>query len=164
MKVRLLAAVFFFFFAAASGEEKIVFLVTIDYDKSAEEIMAAGKYDWVDGGVNSANFPPKQKGMAKIAVELLHFGWRISTPEAISKMEEMGYRPAELYEIAFLGKQHPDVQREFFIAALGSEWRDKKRNRFVPVLCALRGERHFRLSWGGGGWDGFFRFAAVKKL
>ena len=137
--------------------------VTVNYGLSVEDAVKLGRYDWVNSDIASKDFPTERKGADKVAVELIHFNHYISTKNALNELDKMGYRPAELHELLAFGAKHPDVQREFPIAALGSVWRFRSGRRGVPCLDGYGSERLLHLRWLGDGWYELCRFAAVRK-
>lgn len=137
--------------------------LSVDYGRGVEDGVKAGRYDWVNSDVNSRNFPTKRKGTTEVGVELIPFNRYILTDEALSELDRMGFRPAEIHELLAFGEEYPEVQREFPIAALGSVWQDPHGRRYVPYLGRRSSERYLRLGWVGLGWDGLYRFAVVRK-
>ena len=104
--------------------------LVVDYEKSIEDLIKEGRYAEADPDITSRNFPPKKKGVINVKVELIDFGGYILDVKALHKMEEMGYRPADIYELLTLGKKHPKLQLQFKIVALGSVLGGK----YVPYL------------------------------
>ena len=135
----------------------------VNYDLSVEDIVKLGRYDWANSDITAKNFPTTRAGKAEVAVELIHFNCYVSTKNALSKLNRMGYRPAELHELLFFGEKYPNVQREFPIVALGSVWQFRYGNRLVPYLYGNGSERNLCLNWVGGDWSEIYRFAAVRK-
>jgi hypothetical protein len=141
--------------------------IFVDYGRSVEDGVKAGRYGRVDFDITSRNFPTKRKGTAKIEVELIHFNRRISTDEALRKLDRMGYRPAELRELLAFGEKYPEVQREFPVVALGSVWLARSGSRRAPCLdwddsdhssCLELSIVEFDWTWTES-----CRFAAVRK-
>ena len=149
--------------AEASAQAGNIYLLSVDYGRSVEDGVRAGRYDWANSDINSRNFPTERKGPAEVEVELVHFNRGISTDEALGELDRMGYRPAEVHELLAFGEKYPEVQIEFPVVALGSVWRDRYGNRVAPCLLGLGSERGLDLLWTEYGWDKFFRFAAVRK-
>lgn len=136
----------------------------VDYERSAENAVMAGRYDWSDLDIISRNFPITRRGKSKVAVELIHFNRYISTDEALRELDRMGYRPAELNELLAFGEKYPDVQRGFPVIALGSVWLSPDGSRCVSCLDDGSGSaRSLDLSWVEGDWSDLCRFAAVRK-
>ena len=67
--------------------------LSVDYERSVEKGVKAGRYDWANSDINSRNFPTnKRKGMVGVAVELIHLHLNrvISTEEALHELHPMG--------------------------------------------------------------------------
>lgn len=137
--------------------------VSVDYSLSVKQVVKLGKYDWVNSDINDKNYKTGKKGKAEVAVELIHFNRPISSEDALKKIDQNGYRPAELHELLTLGEKHPNLQREFFIVALGSVWQDPNGNRSVPCLYRNASKRNLYLFWLGSDWADGWRFAVVRK-
>ena len=137
--------------------------LSVDYGRSVEDGVRAGRYDWANSDITSCNFLTKRKGMAEISVEIINFARYISTDGVLRELDRMGYRPAELHELLAFGEKYPDVQREFPIVALGSVWRHRYGDRGVPYLRRHGSGRPLNLHWVEDGWREFCRFAAVRK-
>jgi len=138
--------------------------VTVNYGLPVEEMVAAGSYDYVNSDITSEHFPAQGQGKQEKEITLFHFNRQISSKQAIKKMDEQGYRPAEPEEILTLGAEHPDIQRQFPIVALGSSWQHPvSGRRCIVCLWGRAGGRFVRLDFLEGDWDSDCRFAAVRK-
>jgi len=137
--------------------------LSVDYERSVEKGVKAGRYDWANSDITARNFPTERNGTAEVAVELVHFNRHVSTDEAFRELDRMGFRPAELHELLAFGEKHPEVQREFPVVALGSVWQFRYGSRFVPYLSGGDSERGLYLGWIGFDWFEVCRFAAVRK-
>jgi len=137
--------------------------LSVNYERSVEDGVKAGRYDWVSFNITSRNFPTKRKGTEKVALELINFNRSVSTDEALHELYRMGYRPAELRELLAFGEKYPEVQREFLVVALGSVWQNQNGYRHVPYLGRNGSRRHLGLNWLGDDWNEICRFAAVRK-
>jgi hypothetical protein len=143
--------------------KKIVYVISMDYAMSIEELVRLGKYDWINENITAKHFPTKRTGKAGIKIELVRFDRTISSEEALKEIDEMGYRAAEACELLTFGRYYPDVQREFPIVALGSFWQDDRGDRGVVCLYGGSGKRGDGIEWFGRDWNGDWRFAAVHK-
>jgi len=139
------------------------YLLFVDYGKSVEDGVKAGRYNWSNPNITSKNFPTKRKGTAVVEVELVHFNRYIWTAEILHKLDKMGCRPAELHELLAFGEKHPEAQQEFPVIALGSVWRDRNGHRNVPYLYEFGSKRLLGLDWIEEAWIRICRFAAVRK-
>ena len=137
--------------------------VTVNYNLSLAEMIEAGHYDRGDADITVERFPVKGESTQKLAVELVHFNRAISSENTIQELDAMGLRPATIEELLAFGAAFPDLQRKFPIVALGSS-SIIRGNRLVPCLYeddSMR--RRLNLYWGDIGWDGYYRFLAVRK-
>jgi len=139
------------------------YTLTIDYNRSVEDGVKAGQYDYANSDITSKHFPTERMGMPEVAVELIHFNRDISTDEAIHELDRMGYRPADLHELLALGEKYPDLQREFPVIALGSVWQKPGGFRSCAYLDGNDSRRYLYLDWVDFRWDDYCRFAAVRK-
>lgn len=157
--------------SASSSEEATPFSgdglkLTLDYSLSKLQMIAAGKYDYVNDFLRNNN-PIEGKiggsGQVEVTLELVHFDRGISTKDALKEIQKRGLEPAGIEHLLALGVKHPDLQREFSIVALGSVWRHSLGFRRVSYLWDGGGVRKLRLDWDDGGWLGNYRFLAVRK-
>ena len=139
------------------------FKVVVDYGRDLGQMIAGGKYDWVNENITRENFPTTGQGKQEREVVLFHFNRFISSDDVIKEMASAGYRPAMLEELLALGETQPELQRQFPIVALGSVWRVSGGFREVPYLDGCGAGRYLGLRCFGGGWCGGCRFAAVRN-
>jgi len=142
---------------------KNIFRVIIDYGKSLSEMVASGKYNWVNPDINAKNFSVEGTGKVEANIELIHFNRTMESDEVLRELDRMGYRPANLPELLAFGASYPEKQREFPIVALGSIWRRLGGRRNVAFLYSCAGGRKLDLGWCENGWGDRCRFAAVRK-
>lgn len=136
--------------------------ITVDYGLSFVEMIAAGGYDWKNGDITEERFPVKGIGKVERDVELVHYGYDISSEDAVKDLAKRGLRPATIEELLAFGTKYPDLQRKFPIVALGSSARVSVF-RYVPCLCGSDARRDLYLYWCGDDWDGCCRFLAVRN-
>ena len=150
------------------------FSILVDYTHSLAQMIAAGKYDWVNSDITDQHFPPPsiptglppstgsgQATKAELKVELVHFNRTISSNDAIAELKQKGLRPATIHELLAFGSTYPEEQRKYMIVALSSVWRYWDVNRGVPYLFSVGGRRRLSLGSFGGDWDAGDRFLAV---
>lgn len=137
--------------------------LTVNYDTPVGDGVKAGQYGWSDPNIISQHFPSKREGIQKVEVELIHFNRFISTDRALEGLDKLGVRPAELHELLALGEKYPELQSKFPIVALGSVWQDPRGYRYVPYLYCYGSRRKLCLYWIEDDWDGYWRFAVVRK-
>lgn len=140
-----------------------VIQVLVDYGRSVEDAVMAGKYNWTNENITSKNFPTEQSGKTETIIKLVHFNKVMSTDAVLRAFDEQNLRPATLPELLAIGEQYPELQREFPIVELGSVWVGPGGYRDVACLSRGGAERGLDRDWCGGGWIGGCRFAAVSK-
>ncbi|GEM_PF-6829718 len=91
-----------------------------------------------------------------------HFNRRIESEDAIREMDPQGYRPATHLEAHAFALANPELQRQFWIVALGSS-ATRGDGRFVAVLSSSSGRRILVRVWFGGEWGSGGRFLFVRK-
>ena len=137
--------------------------LSVDYERSVEKGVKAGRYDWANSNITSRNFPAERNGTAEVEMKLIHFNRHISTTKALRELDRMEYRPAELHELLAFGEKYPEVQRGFPVVALGSVWQNRNGHRFVSYLFRYGLERNLHLERIENDWHEVYRFAAVRK-
>lgn len=138
--------------------------LSVNYERSVEDAVKLGRYDWANGDITSNNFPTKRTGTVDIVVEFIHFDRHISTEDVQKEFDNIGYRPVEIHELLAFGEKYPDIQREFPIISLGFVWWNRSGCRCVPYLGRFGSERSLDLYWiEEDDWSGSRRFAAVRK-
>ncbi len=142
---------------------KNLFALSINYTRSVEDGIKAGKYDWANSDITPGHFPSEESGTKEVSVELIHFGKDKTTDEVLSELDKTGMRPTTLKELLALGEKYPDLQREFPIIALGSVWQNPGGDRSCAYLGGSDSDRGLDLGWLGSRWGGRCRFAAVRK-
>lgn len=137
--------------------------MSINYDRSVEDGIKAGNYDWKNDDITSEHFPSQETGTKEATVELFHYGKDMDTDEILTDLDKQGYREATLKELLALGEKYPNLQREFPIIALGSIWQLRDGYRYCSYLFRRSSKRYLHLNWIGDRWYAHCRFAAVRK-
>jgi hypothetical protein len=137
--------------------------VEVDYRKSVSDMIATGKYDWVNPSITADKFPVEGTGKKRFRTKLFYFGRYISSEDAVSAMKKENFTPgSHLHGLAF-GAAFPEEQRKYPISCLGSSALvDGGRG----VVC-LRGndvERYLSLYDWLGDWRGSWRFLGVQEV
>lgn len=143
--------------------DHLTFTLTINYDQTVEEMVESGKYSFANSNITSQNFHIQQSGTHQVEVILVHFDQEMTSDQVKTKLDEMGLRPAELPELLALGTNHPDLQRQFPIIALGSVWQSPYGHLYCPYLYGYSDRRELRLFWLEYRWHAFSRFLALRK-
>ncbi len=140
-----------------------IYTLTINYSRSVEDGVKAGKYDWSNSDITSSHFSSDEVGTKEVSIELIHFGRNMETNEVLSELDKMELRPATLKELLAFGEKYPNLQRKFPIIALGSVWQYPDGNRRCAHLGGRDSERNLNLRWLVRRWNDHCRFAAVRK-
>jgi len=146
-----------------TSSNSMVYSVIVDYNKTVEEMVLAGHYNWSNSNINSRNFPFNGTGKVSVICELVHLDKVVRSKDVLSYMEANSLRPATVEELLMFGVTYPDTQREFSIMCLGSSWSTPVGNCNVPYLYRDGSNRNLNLIWFGGRWHESCRFLAVRK-
>ena len=109
-----------------------------------EEALKAGNYERIAypfSEVSKKIEPPEAECFEgeKKQVRLLVFDAELTDQEAIAKIDEAGYQPAQWPELLALGAEYPDLQKNYIIYALGSVWEEFPDGfKRYPYLVAPR--------------------------
>ncbi len=139
--------------------------LTIDYSKSFNAMIAAGRYDINRGKFIHGKFLIRGEGKVIRKAHLVHFKCELASDEVVFQLYNDGKRPATIDELLAFGAQYPDVQRKFPVAALGSSKKHIRGNRWAPYISANpnNGPRIFSLESWDNGWEANVRFLAVYR-
>lgn len=126
------------------------------------EMIALGRYDWVNSDITEGNFPMPEGFTLGSEPKVFHFDRTISSEKAIKEMEKQGYRPAMIWDLLDYGAKNPEEQRKYPIVALGSVavFGD---DRDVASLHRGGSARRLCLDGFDCGWNDYCRFLAVRK-
>jgi len=139
-----------------------VLAVFVDYSLSLPQMIAAGKYDWVNPDITEKNFPVPENYVLGSDPKIFHFSRNVSSEDVVKEMDKEGYEPAMIWDLLDFGAKNPEEQRKFPIVGLGSVG-EVGGHRYVPYLDGDDSERDLDLCWWGHGWDAFYRFLGVRK-
>jgi hypothetical protein len=138
-------------------------VLAVDYSMSLEDMIAAGKYDWVSGGITAERFPVEGTGIKKFRTKLFDFSPRISSDDAAAAIRKENFTPGnDVHGFAF-GATFPDEQRKYPIACLGLS-AQVRGGRGVVCLSRYGVERSLSLYDWGDRWDDDWRFLAVQEV
>lgn len=133
-----------------------VFTLTVNYGKSLEEMINAGKYDHVDERINWNKFSHQSSGIVELECQIFHFDRAISLEDATAEMKKEGFEPADAAMLCAYGEKFPEMQKGVPVIVFGC----------APTL-AVHLHHSLKLLRLGGGDDGcahFCRFLAVRKI
>lgn len=138
------------------------FLVTVDYDRAAKDMIRVGNFGSADPLISNKLFPPVRHGVAKVEIYLVNFNRHITGDEVLRELSKSGFRPAVVQELLAFGAAHPE-QRNFGVCALGSVWNRPVGGRFAPCFDRSSPRLKVYMQEMALGWDSVDRFAAVRK-
>ncbi|MFZ6015644.1 MAG: hypothetical protein ACOYUZ_04815 [Patescibacteria group bacterium] len=129
-----------------------------EFSKDGVSDLFTGNYEWqLHSSCAEINQTPGERIML-----VKHFG-RDTTSEAnIAEMDKLGYRPATHLEAYAFQKANPELQRRFWIVALGSSAVSDGHRR-VAVLFGDSGRRLLGLDCFDLEWYSDLRFLFVRK-
>lgn len=138
--------------------------IVVDYNMSLEEMVDAGKYDWGNKSISTANFPFQGSGKVNLELQLVCFGKDTQYEEVLKGLDSLGLRPGNLPELLSLGAAYPHLQLEYPIVQLGTIWQNVDRSgRRGLYLRRGNKERGLSAIWLEHGFLRWYRFIAVNK-
>jgi hypothetical protein len=138
-------------------------VIAVDYGTSLPDMIAAGKYDWVNPGITPGKFPIEGTGKKTFRTKLFDFGRPISPDDAAAAMKREDFTPATHVQGLAFGATFPEEQRNYRIACLGSSAK-VRGNRRVVYLAGEGDERSLNLYDWHGYWLGYWRFLGVQEV
>src|SRR3989338_1237542 len=85
------------------------FFITVDGNKTVEQMVGAGRYPICDPLISSRHFPCKPHRSGVFEAHIIKLGRNISSRDAIVEIDMMGFRPADLRELLAFGEQHSSI-------------------------------------------------------
>lgn len=121
-------------------------LLTVDYSKTAGELISVGNYDDVEYDFAIRMFSWKTKPFKKdVFAKLFHFDISINNAEIIKKMKSEGYRPGRFEELLTLGAKYPSSYEDA-ICAIGSiSYSTDPEYKYFPTIRCQKEGNHRRL-------------------
>jgi len=123
------------------------FMITVDRGMLLSQMIDLGRYNHCDRrhDFTSSNFPIFGTDKLSLEVELWHFDQYIYSRVAQQRTRDEGYCSGRIEHLLALGSEHPDLQREFPITALGSRCSVIKAR--AAVLSGGHSSRNLELGW-----------------
>lgn len=107
-------------------------IIAVDYNKSLQNMMADGSYDWVNPAITPKGFP-----IVQFETNVFHFNRYISSEDAVEAITADDRRnfwePAKIEGLLAYGVKNPNEQRHYPIVGLGS-FAGVLGSRYVPYL------------------------------
>jgi len=144
-------------------QAKNIFHLMVGGNRTTEEMVKAGKYDWSNGGITSKNFPMRPRPAGKRIIELIELDHGPTSEEVLAEAERLGLERPVYEDALFFGEQFPEKQRERPIVFLHEPWQGPGGRLDVLVLRSDSVGRDLRLAWFDGGWSRHYVFAFVRK-
>ncbi|OGL66977.1 hypothetical protein A2856_00570 [Candidatus Uhrbacteria bacterium RIFCSPHIGHO2_01_FULL_63_20] len=144
--------------AGASDE----YAVTVSYEPVPNLDELRKRFDWVSDlydGREFENHPTPRE----VTFLVKHFGKTMTSEQAIAWGLENGWLPAIREEVLSFAAANPDLQRKFWIVALGSSALNNGGGRCVPVLSEGGDMRFLNDDWFYNEWFDDYRFLFVRK-
>lgn len=146
------------------------YLVPVSYDMLRDKVKLEAEFS--EGGVselfygnyewqNHSSCAEMDQTPGNRVMLLKCFERDTTSEDAIAEMDKLGYRPATHLEAYAFAKASPDLQRRFWIVALGSSavFGDFQ---YVAVLHSDSGRRVLGCDWFGLEWGSGGRFLFVR--
>jgi hypothetical protein len=138
-------------------------MLSVDYSRSLEVMIAAGHYDWKNDDITAKRFPVVGQGIEQFEAKVFHFDRTMSSEAVVEAIKADGWEPAQIEHLLAFLEKFPEEQRKYPIIALGSVAK-VGGDRGVPCLYRGVDERSLGLGWWDGVWDGPSRFLAVRPV
>ena len=112
-------------FGCMSQQERAALLegpytLQVDYSATIEDLLRAGRYNWIHHQLASTNFPATGGGRATLSAVLVPFSPQANLDFAVGNQAASGMRPADVQELLAFGEAYPEVQSKLPVLALGS--------------------------------------------
>ena len=154
---------------ASEGVTFTPYILTIDPGLSPEAIVAQGKFDWAHDEFRSDRPPFKVRSGGERELVLVCFNRDVadsdvdSESELLRELDRLGLQPEGLPELCAFGAKHPDLQREFPIAARRAAWRSASGNIVCPIVNWHDSDRTLAVNLVRNCWHRNCRFLASSK-
>ncbi len=129
--------------------------------KTLAEMTTIGNFDEIDLDINERYFGAETL-VVGINPRLYHFDRHVSTDDAIGLMARDGFRPGTLGDLSIYDDQDQEADRRYPIVGLGSVGVIRGNHR-VPYFIRNASPLKLHLISTILGWDGNYRFLAVRK-
>lgn len=135
--------------------------LAVDYSKCVKTLVRLGKYDRYDNAINREKIRTARSGKVHLEAVLVYFDRAVTDEYVIAELKTIGLRSGELHELLSFGVQHPEIQCQFPIIALGTIVQLDNIHG-TPCLSGTRdGDfRQLSFTYCGGKWGGGYRFLA----
>ncbi len=135
--------------------------IRVDYYRSLSGMIGAGSYNYHNEHINQRNFSLNGSGVDENKAALVSFDEPMESDQVLAALSERGLTPAPIEVLLALGEQHPDLQRQFPIIALGSIWENDNGRKDVVCLWGGSQGRRLFLQWYYYNWLPGYRFLVI---
>jgi hypothetical protein len=94
--------------------------ITVDYSRRLDEMILAGRYDFVSNDIMCGRFCLAGRGKQTSEAHLVHFDRGTIEKDMQVCLRRLGLRHGAIEEVLAFGELYPDVQREFPTIGLAS--------------------------------------------
>ena len=130
-----------------------------EFSKDGISELFTGNYEWQPhSSCADIDQTPGDRVML-----LKHFGRNTTSEANIAEMDKLGYRPATHLEAYAFAKANPELQRQFWIVALGSSTLCDDRRNVAVLGSGFSGRRILVDCRFGNEWYSDGRFLFVRK-
>ena len=92
-------------------------IITIDYGKPLQGMIADGKYDWVNPNITSEKFSITAGGIVQFEPKIFHFDRYMSSEDAVAAIKaddrQNSWEPAKIEHLLAYGAKNPEEQRDY---------------------------------------------------
>ncbi len=141
------------------------FRLFVDYDRSIEDGVKAGKYKFANHDIVRENWISEvgEVGKKERFFVLYCFGRTIRSHAVIEEIKRDGRTPGTIKDLLAIGELLPELQKQSPIIALGSLFGHPSEYKEVGQLTSDHWGRKLFLYWDRTNWDGRCQFLAMNK-
>lgn len=154
--------------ASSSSSLSSIITLPVDYGMLLDQMIGAGRYDWVTPNLNNENFPVQGEGVCWFEFDLVNPKRTISSSDILSLLEKDSdpanpWIPAKIEHLLVFGAQFPELQLKNIILALGSV---AKIDRCLQVACLSKwnSERRIYTFNSEGSWFSGSCFLRIRPV
>lgn len=143
--------------------QQTLYPVVVDYDRSINELVAAGDYFRPDERRISVSIPASsQQGKAVVQVHVIRLKNKTETTEqAVRELNQLGFRPTTLKEFLAFAAAYPHVQEQVLVGDL--ETFQNNEGRPCRFVLHFIGRARGLMCWPGDDWNAGNYVLAIRK-
>lgn len=138
--------------------------VNVDYTKSVQAMLELAKFDSIYKNLTFDDVKVEGKGQKKIKVRIISLKGATEIQTLKEKLRERKMRLATFEELLTLAASHPDLQRKFSIASIGTTIECLQLDRNHTAFPSIMGRQDIRwlsITDYAGCWTHGFKIAVV---